>query len=641
MLLCQSMGVKICITAICGLLGCQVLAQEVMKDTLVLAGVNILSSRLRDYGTANKVVHIKQPAGVLDNQVDLSEVLSRYSGINIRSYGLNGLATASFRGASGSQTAVLWEGMNLQSPMNGNVDLSHIPISFIDDVSLQYGAGSSFFGSGSMGGAILLGSDRAVFDERPFSVTLQQQVGSFGKRYTGVNLVTSGSRYSLKVRGFIHAAENDYNFNDPSSGEAGRMTNAAIEQEGIMIEPTFRLGKSNILGIKYWYQDNRVELPTTAGQNRPRNDVQNDKFHRGVLNFQHELGKKKIRAMTGWVWHELTFNQATPSVSNSWVSELQVDHDLGQAWRLQWGVNHTHEYADVVNYGAQTPTRDQTALFLMGKKLFFEKLELSVSARETLVDGELTLFVPAIEAHYQFKRWYAFKAKAARSFRVPTFNDLYWLSGTDSGNPGLRPERGYNLEFGQVFHWGRNDDFSTELTAYSNYVEDWIQWQPGANGWSPVNVVEAWLRGIEISGMYQYRWNKKVSFNAQVNYTYTKATQEKIAEEGNQAELGKQLIYVPQHLSSANLIVNYKDFSFGLNHTFTGEQFTTADNRPRWILDAYTLTDVTMAYRKKIGNHVMDLAFRLNNAFDTHYQVRRAYPMPGRHYNLSLKYTFN
>ncbi len=643
MCLCQSMTMKICITAICSFLCMgQILAQEIMKDTLVLTGVNIFSSRLKDYGTANKVVEIKGPSDGFENQVDLGEVLSRYSGINIRSYGLSGLSTASFRGAGSNQTAILWEGLNLQSPMNGSADLTHVPISFIDDVALQYGAGSSFFGSGTVGGAVLLGSGPVSFDERPFSLTLQQQVGSFDKRYTGLNLTSSNKNYSIRIRGFYHGADNDYDFDNPFSGETEQMANAAIEQKGMMIEPTLRFGENNTLALKYWYQDNRVEIPATAGQTTEGDDVQNDKFNRAVLTFHRQTQKKKIKALVGWVNHELIFNQVAPSTSNSWVSELQIDHNPDRKSRVQWGINHTYETAEVRNYGGQTPDRNQTALFLMGKRLFFEKLELSVSAREVLVDGEFTPFVPAIEANYQLIRWYAFKAKAARSFRVPTFNDLYWVSGTDSGNPDLRPEKGYNLELGQVFRLGRNDDFVTELTAYSNYIKDWIQWQPNAEGnWSPVNVIEAWLRGVEISSQYAYQLNKHVNFNAQLNYTYTQATQEEIAEVGNQAERGKQLIYVPEHMVSTNLNINYKELSLSLNHTYTGEQFTTGDNKPRWILEAYALTDITLAFGKKLDGHMFNLAFRLNNAFDQAYEVRRAYPMPGRHYNVSLKYTFN
>ncbi len=89
-------------------------------------------------------------------QRSMSDVLSELTPVFIKSYGPSALATPSFRGSSSSQTAVLWNGFNLQSVMNGQIDLNLLPAVFTDEVQVQYGSASAGWGSGAVGGAIHL-----------------------------------------------------------------------------------------------------------------------------------------------------------------------------------------------------------------------------------------------------------------------------------------------------------------------------------------------------------------------------------------------------------------------------------------------------------------------------------------------------
>src|SRR5690606_22787945 len=50
---------------------------------------------------------------------DLSELLTGYSPVFIKSYGRGSSATASFRGTAATHTQIFWNGMNLNSPMRG------------------------------------------------------------------------------------------------------------------------------------------------------------------------------------------------------------------------------------------------------------------------------------------------------------------------------------------------------------------------------------------------------------------------------------------------------------------------------------------------------------------------------------------
>lgn len=51
--------------------------------------------------------------------VNLSELLAASSPVFVKSYGPGGMATAHFRGTAASHSRIVWNGLNLNSPMRG------------------------------------------------------------------------------------------------------------------------------------------------------------------------------------------------------------------------------------------------------------------------------------------------------------------------------------------------------------------------------------------------------------------------------------------------------------------------------------------------------------------------------------------
>src|SRR6476469_9204389 len=90
------------------------------------------------------------------NTTSVSDLLSNQSTVHIKSYGNGNIATTSLRGGSSYQTALLWNGLNIQNAMLGMPDLSIIPTLFFDNVTVEYGGGSALWGSGAVGGCIHL-----------------------------------------------------------------------------------------------------------------------------------------------------------------------------------------------------------------------------------------------------------------------------------------------------------------------------------------------------------------------------------------------------------------------------------------------------------------------------------------------------
>ena len=98
---------------------------------------------------------------------NIAELLTNETGVFIKNYGAGSLATSSIRGGSASHTLVLWNGLPVQSPMLGQLDLSLLPSNFVENVSVEYGGNTSMWGSGAIGGTIAL-DNQADFSNRFF-----------------------------------------------------------------------------------------------------------------------------------------------------------------------------------------------------------------------------------------------------------------------------------------------------------------------------------------------------------------------------------------------------------------------------------------------------------------------------------------
>jgi vitamin B12 transporter len=141
---------------------------------------------------------------------NISDLLSLYTPIAFKNYGPGQLNTASFRGTSANHTAVLWNGLNINSPTLGQSDFSTIPVAGFDQLSVQYGSAASVVGSDAVGGSILLNSN-ATNEGIHHSFGRQQE--SFNNHQTQFT-----SRYAL-------AMNDRWNFSGKTNVYFGRMNN--------------------------------------------------------------------------------------------------------------------------------------------------------------------------------------------------------------------------------------------------------------------------------------------------------------------------------------------------------------------------------------------------------------------------------
>jgi len=161
-----------------------IVAQK-LTDTISIQEVQVFGKKkIEESGLL--ITHIDTMQLQMMKTLTVSELLSSYSPIFIKSYGRGSTASASFRGTAPSHTQVYWNGIKINSPMRGDVDFSLFPVYFIDDISLQHGGSSLQSGSGALGGSVLINNKPDWADR--LSIRYVQTIESYAtsKEYLNV-----------------------------------------------------------------------------------------------------------------------------------------------------------------------------------------------------------------------------------------------------------------------------------------------------------------------------------------------------------------------------------------------------------------------------------------------------------------------
>ncbi len=600
----------------------------------MLDTVDIQQSRLQLLAPGHHVHQIDSVSLSFAAAQSVADVLAMESDVFIKHYGLGSLATTSLRGGSASHTALIRNGFNLQSPMNGQQDLALLPAYFIDDVQIQYGGSSGLYGSGAVGGAIHL-SNRPVFNQG-IRASLNQTVGNFGLVQPGLDLSLSGKHWMARSRAFLRTAENDFQL----PGLNRTQPHAALLQKGFQQEFAFLPGKRQLLQLWLWTHNSDRELPPplTSEISAAQQQDQSRRIA-GQWSFSGNQIEWKIRS--AWVRDQLYFSDSIASIfsnnqSQTFIQEIEQTIRLGSNHRLHLGLNSTLQKADADGYGQTTPSQHQLALFV---SYLYDPVAspwiIITSIRQGRTNNSWNPTIPSVNLRRNLSPGLTIRGQAGRSFRLPTFNDLFWSPG---GNPELQPESGWNQDIG--LEWDAESKFgrlTASATGYSQTINNWILWRPGPNFWYPENIRNVWSRGVETDLGLTYS-RKKITLRANAAYTFTKATITEVAQQRD-FSLGKQLIYTPAHQVRSSLRLSGEHWSATYSHRFTGKRYTATDNSA-W-LDPFDLGSLSVGRSWTYNKFSLDLAARVDNLWAVEYQVIDNRAMPLRSGSISLNIHFN
>ena len=240
-----------------------------------------------------------------------------------------------------------------------------------------------------------------------------------------------------------------------------------------------------------------------------------------------------------------------------------------------------------------------------------------VALRKEITDNYESPFLYSLGTKYEVSDFYSLKFNASKNFRIPTFNDLYWVTG---GSSDLKPETSYQVELTNEFTL---KNFEITLTGYYNQLEDMLRWIPAGAMWEPENTEEVEIFGLE-AGLSYYKTIGKHSINLNGNYGYTSSKNTKT---------NKYLIYVPTHKANTTVSYGYKNLNTYGEFLYVGEVYTRSDNNSRYNIDAYQVFNLGADYTFK---RKYTFGIKVQNLLNTYYESVENRVLPGRNFMMYL-----
>lgn len=567
------------------------------------------------------------------NTSSLADLLSNQSAIHIKSYGNGNLATTSIRGGNASQTAVLWNGLNIQNPMLGQTDLSLLPNLLFQNISLEYGGGSALNGSGAIGGSIQLRNTNSF--NKGFATTLQVSGGSFDTKKLATSIQLSYKRMSSNTRIYYTSSQNNYSYNDTMDKVSPnkKIAHADYLTKGLLQELSFLLTPNQIMNVRLWYNTTHRNLPSyTNTISKQSQDDENLK-----INADWNYSKRNLKSIIRFAYFKdgLNYTDSSTNIySKTTVNNIILESDNTYTLKhhtFHIGANGTSYKSDAITYDA-IYTLNKLAFFAAYKiQALKSKLNYNISIRKEFTNLTSIPFTGNTGIHYQIHKYLAAKINANTSFRQPTLNDLYWNPG---GNPNLKPEQAYEFDGGLEFKLQKkNVSLLFEGTYFNRHTSNWIIWLPSLNNyWSPQNIAQIYSRGAETKTELSYH-HKEVLIKLIINTSYVLATNQTSKSE-NDNSIGRQLIYTPRYAGQAGIYITYKKASLLFNQTYTGYRFTTTDNSA-WLTPYYT-ANIKASYNYSVKKMNIEVFGSINNLFNKNYTVVSNRPMPLRNFEAGI-----
>ena len=630
----------------------EVLSQGLRDTTIRIEEVHVVAKRLPgDIGLSRS--RPDSMALVSSMTVQLSDLLAGYSPIFIKSYGNGSVATASFRGTAASHTQLIWNGINLNSPMRGSADLSLMPVIFIDDAWLLHGGSSMTETSGSLGGSIHLANKPDWSTGQ--NATLMVERASFNTKRYMAKIQSGKGRFRSVTRLMADRSDNNIPFYNagvlPTRKDTLRDADY-LKWAGLQ-EFYIRMKDEKMVAARFWLQESDRNLPQLMSyEGASRNEFQNDRQFRAQVEYRDFSKTRQVHGSSGFNRTRMHYFREAPdikyvnddavSIEQSWYNRFKISMNISERWSLSSAAEMNYHRVEAENRARNngySHDRIEGGITLHGQWQATGKLGLFLLNRSEYYDRKWVPLVPSggFELQLPVRMPVMLKGNISENYHKPALNDLYWMPG---GNPMLKPEKGFTSDLSLAMESNTKDVWKQEITLFYSLIDNWIIWQPSANGawyWEADNVKKVYSRGIEYQFSSQMNLGGGI-LRANGNYAYTRTTNENAVPSVDQSR-GKQLIYIPINSGNLHLSWSYKPWTIRGETSFTGRRYTQSSNEYTHyenVLNPFWVTGCSAERIFSFAHIDLTTRIKIHNLLDVNYQQILWRPMPGRHYSLTL-----
>lgn len=643
-----------------------------LADTLKLADVSVTARRPYADLIPAQVLGGQRLEGLSSHSV--ADAMRYFAGVQIKDYGgIGGVKTVDMRSMGTNHMAVFYDGLQLGNAQNGQIDLGKFSLDNIESINLYNGQRSEIFQSArdfGAAGTVYLQSRRPHFEpgQRPWRLNVTMKTGSFGLANPSVRLE---NRLSPTVTSLVSAeytyATGRYRFRYrkvlPSGAVAWDTT--ATRHNGDVHALRLEAGLYGTLprgGYWQWkayYYDSERGIPGAIVNNVWRNSQRQwdrNFFTQGRLRhtfsrlYSLQLNAKYARDYMHYLNPDTTMmyvnnrfyqDEAYVSAANrfSILPSLTANVSVDYQWnRLDATVPmFVHPLRNTWLAAAALAWRWR------GVRAQGSLLGTWIHDHTDLRSRSLSRLTPAIFLSYNplaASEELTIRAFYKRTFRMPTFNDLYY---TDIGNAALSPERATQWDLGATWHRDLPatvfSSVEVGVDGYHNVVDDKIIAVPKGNGqyrWMMMNIGRVKITGLDLTAGVAAEPAAGLLLNLHGTYTFQRALDySNPSDNFDQAGTYKsQIAYVPRHSASATLNASWRRLELDYAWVYVGARYRNSSNIPVNRVPSWQTNDLALSYRFLLGCASLRLTAELNNVFNRQYEVIQNYPMPGRNFKV-------
>ena len=609
---------------------------SILTAGLLLSGLSVPGNRaaanvepMMEPSDSLSAATVTADKGVIVSRVDhfsaenartISDVLNLSSGLHVGDNGgLAGLKTVSLRGLGSAHTSIYVDGVRVGNVQSGQNDLGMLPLEDMTSVAVDYAQNSVSFRTA-----------RPEFGTLPVAGKVRFHAGSFGTYLPSARL---DFRLSDKVSLSANAAGAMSKGNFAYGDGLERVNNDLKQFRGGL--DLFGLTDGGDYHVKAYYSSAERGTPGTVDW--PSDDRQADKnafiqgyWHQSfsplyTLHLSAKGSYDDIYYTSAWGdsqygQTELQLNSAHDfQITDWWKVSLAADVQWDRLASTAYQASRTSVFSAVATSFRTDRLLANVALEFNGA---FDKDALSRSA-----------FSPSADIRYRVFDGFDVLAFGRRAYRVPTFNELYYVG---YGNPGLRPEDAWLTDIGVDFSrevalgW----TLKAKLDGFANFLTDKITSAPtpeDQNIWAPYNIGKVRSLGLDLAAGFEWQgadW--RCAFDAR--YTLLSATD----RTPDSYSFGQQIPYIAKHTVVLDVSASWKGWSLApVWQLRSGRTDGSGD------MDDWNTFDLTLAKSIKLPKTgPLSLKLSVRNMFDHRYEVSSGYPMPGRCILGGLEYKF-
>ena len=534
-----------------------------------------------------------------------------------------GLVTTLSNGMGARHFAIIWDDVNIQSPVNGTFDLNLLPAFLFNESFLINKTINPSYGNASMSGGLLLNQD----NDKNISVS---HLISNTENHT---LAIKAKEDLGKVSFDLGYQRNNHNHNYPFyiGNEKRVQQDAQYNSSDWIANVNLILHQNWTTSFKTWIQDvNRDLSPSkTALYNGEYQEDQNQRYSFSLVG---SLGSSIVKLKYAHFNEQLNFfSNVVDSRANNQVHNYLANIQNVPVLKLNLGLQIRTDEVDS-NFGI-VEERNTVGINTSKNFQLVDHLSTQFHIRKDWVDNKPMPWTYRAALLYQGSEAFYLSLDQSRNYNLPTFNDLYWPNG---GNDQLVNEQSYQYNFSAFYSFEHGKiKQSAKVNLQFQDVNNWILWSPVNGIWTPKNQKEVDHLGFS----FQYTVGRDFGnvFSWSIDYQGS-ISSTRIRDSELSTEKGRQLIYIPQHKHVLQVSIDHKQSSLGITNNWVGKRYITTDNLSS--LPAFFISD--LSYKTQFSRIPSVYAWiTIHNLFNHNYEVIPFFPTPLRHMSIGMKYDFN